>query len=261
MHTVQVPSEEKIDFSSLASSARESEQKADRERKAREEAEGKQRILSAQMAHRKKASDDWRSLQPALGSGGSEIAVVVHKYIGKYKSSTVSVDGVVHQVSISEVSQAQKWLREFEKREKEVNSRGKRASGGSHPATVQGKCGYEMVLCLAGTFWMRSNYGKENKKPVHKVTLSRPFYMGRFQVTQSLWEWVMGSNPSHFRKQGWFFKKTLANHPVDSVSWFDVVADPKVSVKRRNQLWREHVPLWRGFGYWYTERPPDNGAW
>ena len=52
---------------------------------------------------------------------------------------------------------------------------------------------------------------RDNEKPVHKVLLS-PFYIGETEVTQALWEAVMGSNPSDFKG---------VNRPVENVSWND----------------------------------------
>ncbi len=52
--------------------------------------------------------------------------------------------------------------------------------------------------------------------PTHEVTLSKPFYMGVYEVTQEQWEAVMGANPSHFGKK--------PTHPVEKVSWDDVQA-------------------------------------
>jgi formylglycine-generating enzyme required for sulfatase activity len=46
--------------------------------------------------------------------------------------------------------------------------------------------------------------------PRRRVTLTQPFYLGQYEVTQEQWEKVMGSNPSHC--QG-------AKRPVDTVSW------------------------------------------
>jgi formylglycine-generating enzyme required for sulfatase activity len=48
----------------------------------------------------------------------------------------------------------------------------------------------------------------------HIVTLTRSFYLQTTEVTQSQWEQVMGSNPSHFSSCG-------ANCPVEMVSWDD----------------------------------------
>lgn len=50
-----------------------------------------------------------------------------------------------------------------------------------------------------------------NEKPAHQVTLSS-YYLGDTEVTQELWEAVMGSNPSYF---------TGFKLPVEKVSWDD----------------------------------------
>ena len=73
--------------------------------------------------------------------------------------------------------------------------------------------GMEFVLIPAGTFEMGSNDGRDNEKPVHQVTISQPFYLGKYQVTQGQWEAVMGKNPSEFQGD--------ANPPVENVSWHD----------------------------------------
>ena len=51
---------------------------------------------------------------------------------------------------------------------------------------------------------------KENGKPTHAVTLST-FYIGKYEVTQSLWKEVMGNNPSNF--------KGCDECPVEQISW------------------------------------------
>jgi formylglycine-generating enzyme required for sulfatase activity len=67
---------------------------------------------------------------------------------------------------------------------------------------------FDFCAIPAGTFLM----GSENHGPVHQVTISRAFYMGKYPVTQAQWETVMGSNPSKFRG---------ADLPVEQVSWDD----------------------------------------
>ena len=62
---------------------------------------------------------------------------------------------------------------------------------------------------------MGSDKGEDDEKPVHKVTLTKPFYMGRFEVTQEQWQAVMGENPSTF---------TGAKNPVEGVNWEDCQA-------------------------------------
>ena len=71
-----------------------------------------------------------------------------------------------------------------------------------------------LVLIPAGNFVMGSPDSEggryPDEGPQHEVTISRPFYMGVFEVTQEQYEQVMGTNPSFF--------KGPAN-PVESVSW------------------------------------------
>jgi formylglycine-generating enzyme required for sulfatase activity len=54
--------------------------------------------------------------------------------------------------------------------------------------------------------------GHDDEKPVHKVNITKPFYLGKYLVTQEQWDAVMGSNPSHFRGP---------KNPVENVSWND----------------------------------------
>jgi uncharacterized protein (TIGR02996 family) len=50
------------------------------------------------------------------------------------------------------------------------------------------------------------------EKPVHRVTLTRGFFLGVYPVTQAQWRAVMGTDPSHFKGP---------NRPVETVSWED----------------------------------------
>jgi formylglycine-generating enzyme required for sulfatase activity len=78
--------------------------------------------------------------------------------------------------------------------------------------------GMEFVLIRAGTFLMGSldsdAEASDWEKPAHRVTISQPFYLGKYPVTQAQWEAVMGHNPSRF--------KGNPNRPVEYVSWDDV---------------------------------------
>jgi formylglycine-generating enzyme required for sulfatase activity len=70
----------------------------------------------------------------------------------------------------------------------------------------------EMALIPAGSFLMGDEKGRWNEKPAHKVTVTKPFQLGKYPVTQSQWEAVMGSNPSQSKG---------AKNPAESVSWHD----------------------------------------
>lgn len=78
----------------------------------------------------------------------------------------------------------------------------------------------EMVKVEAGTFVMGATPEMENswdsEKPHHQVTLTRNYYIGKFEVTQALWKCVMGNNPS------WPWPQWRGNKlPVNGVSWTD----------------------------------------
>ena len=72
----------------------------------------------------------------------------------------------------------------------------------------------EMVVVPTGTFTMGDlqGSGATDEKPVHTVTIARPFGVGTYEVTQGEWRALMGTNPS------WF---TGERNPVERVSWRD----------------------------------------
>ncbi len=75
----------------------------------------------------------------------------------------------------------------------------------------------EFVLIPTGTFHMGSPDNEVGRYvdegPVHEVKISG-FWMGKYEVTQKLWETVVGSNPSQYSYGD--------DYPVEKVSWKDV---------------------------------------
>ena len=91
-------------------------------------------------------------------------------------------------------------------------------ASGSNTISIPVKNGIsiEMVKVEAGTFMMGATPEMENpfdnEKPTHQVTLTNDYYIGKYEVTQALWQAVMGKKPSRFKGD---------NLPVVSVSWND----------------------------------------
>ena len=91
-------------------------------------------------------------------------------------------------------------------------------ASGSNTISIPVKNGIsiDMVKVEAGTFMMGATSEMkdpyDDEKPVHQVTLTNDYYMGKYEVTQALWQAVMGSNPSNFKGD---------NLPVEEVSWND----------------------------------------
>ena len=74
----------------------------------------------------------------------------------------------------------------------------------------------DMVRVEAGTFTMGATpemkEPDDDEKPTHQVTLTNDYYIGKYEVTQALWQAVMGNNPSYSKGN---------NLPVERVSWDD----------------------------------------
>ncbi len=73
----------------------------------------------------------------------------------------------------------------------------------------------EMIFVQGGTFEMGDHYneGGSDELPVHSVTLD-DFYIGKYEVTQTEYEAVVGNNPSYFSGD---------DLPVEQVTWCDAV--------------------------------------
>ena len=81
--------------------------------------------------------------------------------------------------------------------------------------TIKG-VSFDMVYVEGGTFIMGALPNEKNVWEIyslpHQVTLSS-FYIGKYEVTQELWQAVMGSNPSMYKGD--------LKCPVENVSWDD----------------------------------------
>ncbi len=124
---------------------------------------------------------------------------------------------------------------------------------------------FSMVKVEGGSFTMGATKDQgsnnSNQRPTHKVSLST-YYIGETEVTQELWQAVMGNNPSKFKG---------AKLPVENVSWNDC----QQFIKKLNKLTGRRFRLpteaeWefaaRGGnaskGYKFAgSNNPDNVAW
>ncbi len=100
--------------------------------------------------------------------------------------------------------------------------------------TYTNTLGMEFILVPSGTFFMGSaehEDGSSKERPRHKVQISKPFYLGKFEITQEQWLAVMGGvNPSNFLSP---------KHPVDEVSWNDVqIFIGKLNAREAHSLYR-----------------------
>ena len=98
-----------------------------------------------------------------------------------------------------------------------LSSSGTSLSGNTITIPVKNGINIEMVKVEAGSFDMGATpemrslqYPYDDEKPDHRVTLTKTYYIGKYEVTQALWQVVMGNNPSRFKGD---------DLPVERVSW------------------------------------------
>lgn len=92
---------------------------------------------------------------------------------------------------------------------------------------------FRMIYVKGGEFMMGANEqdyeSRDNEKPAHKVILS-DYWIGETQVTQELWQAVMGNNPSCFKGE---------KLPIEQVSWNDC----QLFISKLNELTGQHFCL------------------
>ena len=147
------------------------------------------------------------------------------------------------------------------------------AGGRAAPEFITTRVGQiKLKRIPAGTFLMGSAEGDDqagkDEKPQHRVRISKPFYLGVYEVTQAQYEAVMGNNPSSFSANGGGKDKVAGQstdrHPVEQVSWLDAAQFcNKLSEMEGRKPFYEidgkdvRVPDWNGPGY----RLPTEAEW
>jgi formylglycine-generating enzyme required for sulfatase activity len=96
-------------------------------------------------------------------------------------------------------------------------------SRGTRSLELPGGVKLELAYLPPGEFAMGLDTGYKSTEAVHRVKLTRGFWMGRTEVTQAQWRAVMGTDPAHFQGD---------DKPVEQVSWEDCQA----FLTRLNQL-------------------------
>ena len=132
------------------------------------------------------------------------------------------------------------------------------SASGAEKELITNSIGMKLKLIPAGSFLMGATPDDtgayKDEKPQHKVTITRPFYLGVYEVTQYEYRQMMGENPSSFKDSELL--------PVEQVSWLDAVKFcNKLSERERRKPYykieEEAVTVLGGNGY----RLPTEAEW
>jgi formylglycine-generating enzyme required for sulfatase activity len=113
----------------------------------------------------------------------------------------------------------------------------------AQPVEVTNSLGMKFTLIPAGEFLMGSPRSEieglilgfysflkdvlEAEQPQHRVRITKPYYLGMYEVTQAEYERVMGTNPSAFSQSGpnsaWLTGLDTRRFPVEQASWEDAM--------------------------------------
>jgi formylglycine-generating enzyme required for sulfatase activity len=92
---------------------------------------------------------------------------------------------------------------------------------GNRTVDLNATVAMDMIWCPPGTFTMGSPSKEADRgtdETEHNVSLTKGFYLGKYEVTQAQYEAVTGSNPSVFNET------SNGNRPVENVNWTEAVA-------------------------------------
>jgi len=115
----------------------------------------------------------------------------------------------------------------------------------SLPAKFTNQYRIEFVLIPVGKFTMGSD-GADLERPSHAVTISQPFYIGRYEVTQWQWRAVMGTTVDEQRRKVKSDAKSLVALPMagegdDRATYYVSWQDAQAFIKRLNALNDGHI--------------------
>ena len=158
----------------------------------------------------------------------NDVTILIDRMLGKnqpinFENADVNYDGTIDINDITELIGFLLGVSQLEPKDHHIV-----------PYTVNGVM-FKMVRVTGGTFMMgatpeQGENTSDKEKPVHQVTLSS-FSISQTEVTQELWDAVMGTNPSYHTGD--------MQCPVECVSWNDCQA----FIAQLNQLTGEQFRL------------------
>ena len=156
-------------------------------------------LEKAEETLRDQAEQEWQQLEEKIAKIDAKAVSKAYSYAQKYNHREVKYYGVSRTAKKLLPAAFAAWL-------------------DRHQLRKEGE-GYLALKVMAGSFKMGCDNAmnkicKEDEKPVHKSYIPYSFFMMKSEVTQGLYQKIMGTNPSRFKKCG-------SSCPVESVSWHD----------------------------------------
>ena len=121
--------------------------------------------------------------------------------------------------------------------------------------TLPGGVHMEMVYVAPGSFQMGSENGVDDEKPVHKVTLTNGYWIGKYPVTQAQWNALVSAMDVSFdggRPVAFFSRNGIgrdlvsgldtSDFPMENISWNDCTALVAALNKEDREGWRWSLP-------------------
>ena len=195
-------------------------------------------------------------------SGGFRLSLqkrnykMIQNYSGNPRYLTMNLDKVTslndsvhYQISVDNSSNSQA-SNDSEDNSGTSSNNSSTTSDSSNPPktlTVSSASDLEMIWVEPGTFMMGSPDSEEGRglgEYQLNVMLTNGFYLGKYEVTQTQWQKVMGSNPSGFKG---------ADRPVEKVTWDEVTS----FCERLTEMEREAGHLPAGMAY----QLPNEAQW
>ncbi len=117
--------------------------------------------------------------------------------------------------------------------------------GTGPPKEIKNSIGMELTRIPAGKFTMGSPADEAQRnadETQHEVAITKPFYLGVFEVTQGQYQKIMRQAPSHFSKDGPGKQRVgeldTSSYPVERVSWLEAVEFCKALSAKEGKAYR-----------------------
>ena len=171
---------------------------------------------------------------PICGNPIKEETEQLKELWDKQRQSECTACKKTHQAKVKELEQELVSRLAENQKLKELIEKEEQAQRKQDTFTANG-VSFKMIAVQGGTYTMgatseQGSDARDYEKPAHKETVS-DFMIGETQVTQELWQAVMGSNPSHFTGD--------LQRPVEQVSWNDC----QEFIRKLNQLTGQNFRL------------------